>query len=136
MAELKHFYFIVNALINIPAMPYLSPKKLSSPPPHWRYGPCRTLASFRINFQTSLFLAMFRQTIFNIAQPSIPWPSNRYFYIWNILKQFVHSCKQTSLDAIWHSIYKLQTKMKQALYIQYIFCFTVGHSRNRTTSIQ
>ena len=33
---------------------------------HWLYGPCRTLASFKINFQSSLSLVIFLQLLIPI----------------------------------------------------------------------
>jgi hypothetical protein len=75
-----------------------------SPPPlslslHWLYSPCRTLASFEINFQAPLSLATFRQPlnthflqiIFKIAQSSISWLSIGPLSFRDILKHRLHS---------------------------------------------
>jgi hypothetical protein len=54
---------------------------------YWLKGPCRTLASYKINFQTSLYLALFLQPLnthflqitFTIFQLSLSWLSNGPF---------------------------------------------------------
>ena len=64
---------------------------------HWLYGPCRTLASFRINFQASVPLAVFFQRttphfchiILNLVQPSLYWISSGPFSFWGILRHFL-----------------------------------------------
>ena len=46
---------------------------------HCLYGPCRTLASFRINFQTSVSLAIFLQPLTPIFFTSFSASSNHFF---------------------------------------------------------
>lgn len=51
-----------------------------SPPFHCLYGQCRTLVSFRINFQASLYLAIFLQSLTPIFFRSFS-PSSTHLFL-------------------------------------------------------
>ena len=66
----------------------------------WLYGPCRTLATFRITFQASMSLAVFLQPLTPIIFKSFSTPSNRLplsrlsnssFPFWDNLKHILRS---------------------------------------------
>jgi hypothetical protein len=85
---------------------------------HWLYGPCRTLASFRINFQASLSLAIFfqprnthfLQIIFSIVRPSHSWLSNRPFFLPPVmLNTLLHSY------LFWHSYHMRGWEFKDSV---------------------
>jgi len=71
----------------------------------WLYGPCRTLATFRITFQAPISLAVFHQPLTPIIFSSFQTPSNRLplsrlsnrsFPFWDNLKHILHS------SLFWH----------------------------------
>jgi hypothetical protein len=65
---------------------------------NWLYGPCRTFASLRINFQASLFLLSllpllhpFFHIIYKILKTTLYWLSNGNLSFSDVLKHFLHS---------------------------------------------
>lgn len=87
---------------------------------HWLSDPLRTLASSRINSQTSLALTIslqplnpsFHQIIFVIGQPSLSWLSKSPFSFWAIRKHYLHG------SSFWH-YFHVSTKSQ---FYQLLIC--------------